>query len=145
VFKRLASKLAIPGWLLLLFDAVIRLLDWAGRLEFVKEKVAAMMPWIHSALNAVTSPLGQTCLIAGGFVFLLIVATRPETKTEVDTTFERGQKLQIACSPTIEGCVVEALWTTNHEPLPVKFFRVAVNAVGKHQTIKNCTGFFKAH
>jgi hypothetical protein len=87
VFKRLVSKLALPGWLLLAFDAAVRLLDWAGRLEFVKEKVTTMMPWIRSALDAVTSPTGQTCLIVGGFVFLVIVATRqgrPRLKVSYD-------------------------------------------------------------
>jgi hypothetical protein len=52
-------------------------------------------------------------------------------------------QLQIACDSSVEGCVVEAQWTINHEPLPVKFFRVAVNAVGKDQSIKHCTGFLR--
>jgi hypothetical protein len=88
VFKRLASKLALPGWLLLLFDAAIRILDWAERLEFVKEKITSIMPWLHSALDAATSPTGQFCLVIAGFVFLLIVATRQEKRSKVDATSE---------------------------------------------------------
>src|SRR5438445_5725451 len=78
MFKRLAGKWAIPGWIVLAFALAIELLDWWHRIEFVSAKVMQMTPSLHPVFEWIISGQGRLCIMLVGFVLLLLAAWRKE-------------------------------------------------------------------
>jgi hypothetical protein len=78
MFKRLAGKWAIPGWIFLAFALAIELLDWWHRIEFVSAKVMQMTPSLHPVFEWMISGQGRLCIMLLGFVLLLLAAWRKE-------------------------------------------------------------------
>jgi hypothetical protein len=78
MFKRLARKWAIPGWIVLAFWLAIEVLDWWHRIEFVRAKVIQMNPSLHPVFEWIISGQGRLCIMLVGFVLLLLAAWRKE-------------------------------------------------------------------
>jgi hypothetical protein len=110
--------------------------------------VTAVIAGLVGMVRKLPIPALIFIVLAVGLIAYLIIralatyADRVVTKgRKTESISEPTEKLQIACGPEIEGSVVSAWWTINGKPLPVKFFRVVVNATEESQLVKNCTGF----
>jgi hypothetical protein len=78
MFKRLARKWAIPGWIVLAFWIIIEGLDWWHRIEFVRAKVIKLNPSFQPVFEWVISGQGRLCIMLLGFVLLFLAVLRKE-------------------------------------------------------------------
>jgi hypothetical protein len=87
IFKELTSKWTIPGWLVLLFDLLVHILDWADRLESIQGKAGRMMPLLKPAIGFLLSSKGQLMILVIGLLLLFIATWR-----KIETTDREKKK-----------------------------------------------------
>ena len=82
VLKQLTSKWTIPGWLVLLFDLLVHVLDWADRLESLKSKISQMTPALRPLVQFIVSGKGQLLILVIGLLFLFVATWRKIEKAD---------------------------------------------------------------
>jgi hypothetical protein len=83
MFKRLARKWAIPGWVVLAVAIIIEALDCWNRIEFVRAKVFETNPSLQPVFEWVISGQGRLCIMLLGFVLLFLSVLRKERHDNV--------------------------------------------------------------
>ena len=83
MFKRLARKWAIPGWVVLAVAIIIEVLDWWNRIEFVRAKVIKVNPSLQPVFEWLISGQGRLCIMLLGFILLFLAVFRKEQYEKV--------------------------------------------------------------
>lgn len=78
MFKRLAQKWAIPGWVVLGFAFSVELVDWWHRIEFVRAKVIEVAPFLQPTFDWMISGQGRLLIMLLGFVLLFLALFRKQ-------------------------------------------------------------------
>lgn len=103
MFRGLAQKYAIPGWILLVFYVAIETLDWWQRIDFVSGKIMQINPLLSSIFDFVVSGQGRLIVLVAGIVLIILAATRRSFES-VSSTYPAPRWLEpIAATPPTDA------------------------------------------